>query len=249
MVLIHRFYVLGVDLHFHKFSSPNSLYFGRNRRFYLPICAQIDKKISRSIPNRLKLVCTPEIAGLNQKFRTRKSANRLKPAESSPGHRHLLPLCLAGRPYLLLSSHRPQRSQSTAPAPVPPSCLHVQAQLPPTHRAPQRPTATCIHTRAPTTHSRSHQAPPQPLLFRPAGPACSRFPARAHRPGHRQHSSPLQIAHAAQLDPGPAASTQLRLHASMPPTSPCSAHLRPTPCAEDDPPSFTALRRLDRDMK
>jgi hypothetical protein len=41
VVLVHRFDVLSVDLHFHKFSSPNSLYFGRNRRFYLPICAQI----------------------------------------------------------------------------------------------------------------------------------------------------------------------------------------------------------------
>jgi hypothetical protein len=43
VVLIHRVYVLGVDLHFHKLSSPNSLYFDRNRRFYLSICAQIDK--------------------------------------------------------------------------------------------------------------------------------------------------------------------------------------------------------------
>jgi hypothetical protein len=31
VVLIHRFDVLGVDLYFHKLSSPNSLYFGRNR--------------------------------------------------------------------------------------------------------------------------------------------------------------------------------------------------------------------------
>jgi hypothetical protein len=40
VVLIHRFVVLGVDLHCHNFSSPNSSYFAQNRRFYLLICAK-----------------------------------------------------------------------------------------------------------------------------------------------------------------------------------------------------------------
>jgi hypothetical protein len=57
VVLIHRFDVLGVDLHFHKFSSPNSLYFGRNRRFYLPICAQIAEFLAQFLE--------PDKAGLH----------------------------------------------------------------------------------------------------------------------------------------------------------------------------------------
>jgi hypothetical protein len=40
VVSIHRFDVLSVDLHCHKFSSPNSSYFSQNRRFSLPICAK-----------------------------------------------------------------------------------------------------------------------------------------------------------------------------------------------------------------
>jgi hypothetical protein len=59
VVLIHRFVVLGVDLHCHKISSPNSSYFSRNQRFSLPIFAQIDEQLA-------------------QKF-SQKSANRLKP--------------------------------------------------------------------------------------------------------------------------------------------------------------------------
>jgi hypothetical protein len=47
VVLIHRFHVLGVDLYFLKFSSPNSLYIGRNQRFYLLICAQIDEFLAQ----------------------------------------------------------------------------------------------------------------------------------------------------------------------------------------------------------
>jgi hypothetical protein len=47
VVLIHRFDVLGVDLHFHKFSSPNSLYFSQNRRFFLSIFAQIDEHLAQ----------------------------------------------------------------------------------------------------------------------------------------------------------------------------------------------------------
>jgi hypothetical protein len=46
-VLIHRFDVLGVDLHCHKFSSPNSLYFSQNRRFSFRISAQIDEHLDQ----------------------------------------------------------------------------------------------------------------------------------------------------------------------------------------------------------
>jgi hypothetical protein len=43
VVLIHRFDVLGVDLHCLKFSSPTSFYFARNHRFSTPISAQIEE--------------------------------------------------------------------------------------------------------------------------------------------------------------------------------------------------------------
>jgi hypothetical protein len=47
VVLIHRFDVLGVDLHCHKFSSPNSLYFFRNHRFSIQISAQINELLKQ----------------------------------------------------------------------------------------------------------------------------------------------------------------------------------------------------------
>jgi hypothetical protein len=50
VVLIHRFDVLGVDQHCHKFSSPNSLYFSQNRRFpseFPPKSTNVSTSISR----------------------------------------------------------------------------------------------------------------------------------------------------------------------------------------------------------
>jgi hypothetical protein len=49
VALIHRFDVLGVDLHCHKFSIPNSLYFSQNRRFILQISAKLTNSLCRSI--------------------------------------------------------------------------------------------------------------------------------------------------------------------------------------------------------
>jgi hypothetical protein len=59
MVLIHRFDVLGVDLHCHKISSPNSSYFSRNQRFSLPISAQIDEQLAQNFSKKSE----PEKAG------------------------------------------------------------------------------------------------------------------------------------------------------------------------------------------
>jgi hypothetical protein len=67
VVLIHRFDVLGVDLHFHKFSSPNSSYFSQNHRFSVRICAQIDELRAQNFSKKSE----PEIAGL-------------RPAKASP---------------------------------------------------------------------------------------------------------------------------------------------------------------------
>jgi hypothetical protein len=52
VVLIHRFHVLGVDLHCHKFSSPNSSYFSQNRQFSLLISAQIDKQLTQNFSKK-----------------------------------------------------------------------------------------------------------------------------------------------------------------------------------------------------
>jgi hypothetical protein len=52
VVLIHRFDVLGVALHCHKISSPNSSYFSRNRRFPLPISAQIDEQLAQNFSKK-----------------------------------------------------------------------------------------------------------------------------------------------------------------------------------------------------
>jgi hypothetical protein len=46
VVLIQRFHVLGVDLHCHKISRPNSSFFSRNRRFPLSISTQIDEQLA-----------------------------------------------------------------------------------------------------------------------------------------------------------------------------------------------------------
>jgi hypothetical protein len=78
MVLIHRVYVLGVDLHFHKFSSPNSLYFGRNRRFFIPISAQIDEFLAQ-YPEPAKAGLHTRNSQTVSNFLDSKSANRLKP--------------------------------------------------------------------------------------------------------------------------------------------------------------------------
>jgi hypothetical protein len=109
VVLIHRFVVLGVDLHFHKFSSPNSLYFGRNRRFYLPICAQIDEFFAQ--------YPVPAKAGLHtgnsqtvSKFLDSKSS---EPAKAGPSS------AKAGSAYLLQSTPHSSLTITKLPTPAP----------------------------------------------------------------------------------------------------------------------------------
>jgi hypothetical protein len=52
VVLIHRFDVLGVDLHCHKFSSPGSSYFFWNRWFFLSISAQVDEHLEHDFSKK-----------------------------------------------------------------------------------------------------------------------------------------------------------------------------------------------------
>jgi hypothetical protein len=60
VVLIQRFDVLGVDLHCLKFSSLNSSYFSRIRRFSISVSAQIDEQLAPDFSKK----CEPEKAGL-----------------------------------------------------------------------------------------------------------------------------------------------------------------------------------------
>jgi hypothetical protein len=52
VVVILRFDVLSVDLHCHKFSSPNSSYFARNHRFFTPISTQIDEHLAQDFSKK-----------------------------------------------------------------------------------------------------------------------------------------------------------------------------------------------------
>jgi hypothetical protein len=80
VVLVHRFDVLGVDLHCHKFSSPNSSYFSRNRRFSLPICAQINKFFAQH-PEPAKAGLHTGNSRTDSKFPDSKSS---EPAKAGP---------------------------------------------------------------------------------------------------------------------------------------------------------------------
>jgi hypothetical protein len=123
---------------------------------------------SRSIPNRLKLVCPPEIAGLKQNLRTRKSANRLKPAlrpaKAGPGAAKAGPAAV----------HAP-----SAAASVEDSQPHATAQFP-CHRSTSA---------SPLSHAPRQQVPSRlPPSHRPttAWPASTPAPARV-RTSARSH--------------------------------------------------------------
>jgi hypothetical protein len=185
VVLIHRFDVLGVDLHCHKFSCPNSSYFPRIDDFsskFPPNSTNSSRRISQKSASQKKPAHRPAKAG-----------HRLKPARSSAAP-------AAGRPLT---------PSSTAPGPAPhrpaPSSLLVptatkqQATAPPDHRrclplAPPRlgpPASSCSHTHL------AHRAAPPP----PAQPRARRSPSPArglqlsHAPPHaRSFFPPLSRA-------------------------------------------------------
>jgi hypothetical protein len=145
---------------------------------------------SRSIPNRLKLVCIPEIAGPSQNFRTRKVPNRLKPAlrpakagpsaaKADPAH----PLvnAFASRPQLAHALHPAQHLARLAPA------RHCHGRLPLAHAPPPSarqampplPSSTPLPVPGAATpaalNSASGRSAHQP---HPPGPACSPDPPR-----------------------------------------------------------------------
>jgi hypothetical protein len=89
-------------------------------------------KFSRSIPNRLKLVCIPAKAGPSQNFRTRKVPNRLKPAlrPAKADLAHRLVNAFASRPQLAHALHPAQHLARLAPA------RHCHGRLPLAHAPP-----------------------------------------------------------------------------------------------------------------
>jgi hypothetical protein len=153
VVLIHRFDVLGVDLHCHKFSSPNSSYFSRNRRFFFPISAQIDELLEQDFSkkfepalDRLKPAHIPAKAGplfcigkVNAIFRPDPPRFDLLHC-TSPQHRPARPAPCAETAPPGTSHHRcstPATSHRVASPASPPShACHPPARPQLAHRPP-----------------------------------------------------------------------------------------------------------------
>jgi hypothetical protein len=198
VVLIHRFDVLGVDLHCHKIFSPNSSYFSLNRRFYLPICAQINEQLAQNFSKKSK----PEKAGL-------------RPAKAGPlpvGQRHTRPRSIRSSfrsPTPRARSRLPRRSHRRAtpractsrtqvlPSRRPlarsarPKQAHLAAARPPRLAPAQRITAACpLHDRSLRSLSLASIRPPSSpgtsLRLRQHGLPTSSSPQRnaTSRPAH-----------------------------------------------------------------
>jgi hypothetical protein len=184
VVLIHRLVVLGVDLHCHKFSSPNSSYFSQNRRFSLPISAQIDEQLKQDFSKKSE----PAKAGLpaaDQFISPPRSLTR-------PARHHIDRLA---SPWL-----RSAPSLRSTPASRQRPRTHTCFRLPQLDRTLA--TAPAWPQRPPPTTAHACPSRPWPRL----APAC-RSPAR---PAFRSLALPqrLQLAH----KPPPATSSpQLRL--------------------------------------
>jgi hypothetical protein len=178
VVLIHRFYVLGVDLHFHKFSSPNSLYFGRNRRFYLPICAQIAEFLAQFLEPAKAVLHT----GNSRTESKNPDSKKCEPAKAGPSIWSMPPASLDPPP-------RPRLAPSCVqlhPRPPPLLQAHASASAPP-RQLPCRPAFACsvAHALAPAPAcSRASSFRPVQLPRRPA-PSSLPPPAQLLAPNHQ----------------------------------------------------------------
>jgi hypothetical protein len=131
---------------------------------------------SNSIPNRLKPVCTPEIARLNQEIRPQKSPIRKKPVSNrlKPAHRLKLAQDRLKPAYPAVNAIHPHRpphpwpsSPSTARSLCAPTSRFRQAscQLAPTtpHSATQRqPSHLMLHSIPSLDHAATAQNPLAP---------------------------------------------------------------------------------------
>jgi hypothetical protein len=134
VVLIHRFDVLGVDLHCHKFSSPKSSYFSRDRRFFIPISAQFDEHLDQDFSKKSE----PAKAGLTASQRP-PPRDLLHSPSPAPGPFPLLACARPQPPGLAL----PRPPLATAPAalglwsgPALLSQQHTRPPPPPTQAKP-----------------------------------------------------------------------------------------------------------------
>jgi hypothetical protein len=136
VVLIHRFDVLGLDLHCHKFSSPNSLYFPRNHQFSLQISAQFDKLFAQH-PQPAKAGLHTEISRSNPEKTSSKKCELAKAGPSSAGQ--LLSITTAPCAPLAPGSIRAPRPRIARLAPAHPCSAKPWPQPPPRSLLPPRP--------------------------------------------------------------------------------------------------------------
>jgi hypothetical protein len=192
VVLIHSFDVLGVDLHFHKFSSPNSLYFSQNRQFFISFSVQIEElcvqnflekvRAGKSRPTvRLKPAHRPAKAGLEGPLRLHAS---LSTKSRSTTTSSILRSRTAAVPTQLAFQHA-SSTPRLLPKPSPSPCA-VRAP------APAGPPA------APRPHLPAASPAPAPALLPPGAtasppPDAVQAPRQLHRPpnAHAPHSAPL----------------------------------------------------------
>jgi hypothetical protein len=221
VVLIHRFDVLGIDLHCHKISSPNSSNFSQNRRFSLPSSAQIDEQLAQNFSKK----CEPAKAG---------------PIPAKAG-RPTGPCRLARSAPLLATPS----TCSTSARPWPRSARHTKG---PRHRLVSAARHSCSPPALVRTHAwpqhRSTLLPP--LLFPQLAQATSSSHAPSQLPGRpTQRKLPPASgrapppAHPQPLAPI-ASSQQLAAPSPAPPLLACVGS--PASCLDSLAPSSTPRR-------
>jgi hypothetical protein len=204
---------------------------------------------SRSIPNRLKPFCIPEIAGPSQKFLTQKVPNRLKPVP------HRLKSALAGQRLRFRSTCSPHRSPPHRSS----SSCSVSLDQSPRQRATRPAQASSCpaarHAPLRTLRQRSTSRRPPPLThalvpalarLRTLPPAPAQLalpPARLRRLATtaHHHAASLRLARIASTRPSSARQPSRLIAAQLAPTlaqpsvpaahapsSPCSAPARPS---------------------
>jgi hypothetical protein len=248
VVLIHRFDVLGVDLHCHKISSPNSSYFSRNRRFSLlifrPNRRTARAEFSRKSTNWLKPVLRPAKAGSPAKAGP--TPAKAGPCPASYSHQGLVSMLV---PSHGLVPHAPRPPYSRAPTAQAPVAAPAPADRPSTGRHHPRMHPTPTAANAPSLLCDAHppcwptsRAKPGSHLSSPAQAPALAQPARPARPSTAKPPAVARSSLASCLDPPPPSTphTELspaahrttcasRLDSSTHPLAPLDWRLRTSP--------------------
>jgi hypothetical protein len=181
---------LGVDLHCHNFSSPNSSYFAQNRRFYLLICAKStnsSRKIFLKKSEPAKAGPPPGQPPSSPPNASFPLAQRPAPPRFARFAWHRPPYASArppqaARPLALLAPGRHATSLQLPAQLTPcsprldkrarqPPCSHRPKTAPPRIRLRTHALAPCIPPRLPTSSSPQRNATSRPAHFRPAAPS------------------------------------------------------------------------------